>query len=107
MQTNVIGMGQFADGGLIASKPYAASANYINNMSDYCKHCTYNPRSRTGDDACPFNFFYWDFLARHYDEIKNNHRMTQILRNLERIPVEELQQMRQLAADWHEAPRSN
>ena len=103
MQTNVIGMGQFADGGAIASKPYAASANYINNMSDYCKHCTYNPRSRTGDKACPFNFFYWDFLARHYDKFKNNHRMSLILRNLERIPPEELQQMRQLAVAWHKA----
>lgn len=101
MQTNVIGMGQFADGGLMASKPYAASANYINKMSDYCKHCVYNPRDRTGDHACPFNFFYWDFLARHYDKLKNQHRMSQMLRNLERISSEELQMIRRKAADWH------
>lgn len=101
MQTNVIGMGQFADGGLIASKPYAASANYINNMSNYCKPCVYNPKDRSGETACPFNFFYWDFLARHYDELKKNHRMSQILRNLERITPEELQTIRQKAADWH------
>jgi deoxyribodipyrimidine photolyase-related protein len=61
MQTNVIGMGQFADGGVLASKPYAASANYINKMSDYCGKCAYNPKARTGENACPFNFFYWDF----------------------------------------------
>lgn len=101
MQTNVIGMGQFADGGMMASKPYAASANYINNMSNYCKNCAYNPRVRIGENACPFNFFYWDFLARHYDKLKNNHRMTQILRNLERIPANELQAMRSQASLWH------
>ncbi|MDX2231296.1 MAG: cryptochrome/photolyase family protein [Leptolyngbyaceae cyanobacterium bins.349] len=100
MQTNVIGMGQYADGGLMASKPYAASANYINNMSDYCKHCVYHPRRRTGEDACPFNFMYWDFLARHADTLKNNHRMGQILRNLDRISAEELAQIRQQAEDW-------
>lgn len=101
MQTNVIGMGQFADGGMVASKPYAASANYINNMSDYCKNCVYNHRERITDNACPFNFFYWDFLARHYDKLKNQPRMTQILRNLERISPEELQIIRSLASNWH------
>ncbi|MBD2019469.1 cryptochrome/photolyase family protein, partial [Leptolyngbya sp. FACHB-36] len=103
MQTNVIGMGQYADGGTIASKPYAASANYVNTMSNYCKGCVYNPRDRSGDDACPFNFFYWDFLARHYEKLKGNHRMSQILRNLERISPEEVQIMRQKAADWRTA----
>ncbi|MCU0549950.1 MAG: hypothetical protein MUC48_11435 [Leptolyngbya sp. Prado105] len=100
MQANVIGMGQYADGGMMASKPYAASANYINKMSDYCKRCTYSPRSRTGETACPFNLMYWDFLARHYEKLKNNHRMSQILRNLERIPAEELAQIRKGAAQW-------
>lgn len=100
MQPNVIGMGQYADGGLMASKPYAASANYINTMSDYCKQCVYQPRSRTGETACPFNLMYWDFLARHYEKLKNNSRMRQSLHNLERIPVEELQQIRQQAEQW-------
>ncbi|HEY9908537.1 MAG TPA: cryptochrome/photolyase family protein [Thermosynechococcaceae cyanobacterium] len=100
MQTNVIGMGQFADGGLMASKPYAASANYINNMSNYCQSCPYNPRRRTGEDACPFNFFYWDFLVRHYDKLKTNSRMALILRSLERIPSEELQQIQQAVEAW-------
>ncbi|MGL5878740.1 MAG: cryptochrome/photolyase family protein, partial [Xenococcaceae cyanobacterium] len=102
MQTNVIGMGQFADGGMMASKPYAASANYVNKMSDYCKNCYYNPRDRTGEKACPFNFFYWDFLARHYDSLKQNHRMGQMLRNLERMSAEELEKIRAKAAEWHE-----
>lgn len=101
MQTNVIGMGQFADGGKLASKPYAASANYINKMSDYCRKCVYNPKERTGEKACPFNFFYWDFLSRHYDKLKSQGRMIQILRNLERIPQEELHKMQYKATEWH------
>ncbi|HEY9876992.1 MAG TPA: cryptochrome/photolyase family protein [Leptolyngbyaceae cyanobacterium] len=100
MQTNVIGMGQYADGGLIASKPYAASANYINTMSDYCKRCVYNPKDRTTEKACPFNLMYWDFLARHYDKLQPNPRMVQILRNLNRISPEELQHIREKAAQW-------
>lgn len=100
MQTNVIGMGQFADGGMMASKPYAASANYVNNMSDYCKKCVYNPRDRTGEKACPFNFFYWDFLARHQDKLKNLQRMRPMLRNLERIAPAELEKIRQHASAW-------
>jgi deoxyribodipyrimidine photolyase-related protein len=100
MQTNVIGMGQFADGGMMASKPYAASANYVNSMSDYCKKCAYNFRDRTGDKACPFNFMYWDFLARHYEKLKNNHRMSFILRNVERFSTEELDQIQQHAEQW-------
>ncbi len=103
MQPNVIGMGQFADGGMMASKPYAASANYINTMSDYCKPCRYNPRDRLTENACPFNFMYWDFLARHYDQLKKNYRMGQILRNLERIPAAELEQIREKALKWQEA----
>ncbi|MBW4419342.1 MAG: cryptochrome/photolyase family protein [Myxacorys californica WJT36-NPBG1] len=101
MQANVIGMGQYADGGLMASKPYAASANYINNMSNYCKQCVYNVRDRTSENACPFNFFFWDFLDRNRKKLSNNPRMSLILRNLERIPDEELKQIRQKAADWH------
>jgi deoxyribodipyrimidine photolyase-related protein len=103
MQTNVIGMGQFADGGLMASKPYASSANYINNMSDYCKNCTYNRRDRTGENACPFNFFYWDFLDRHQDKLKKNHRMGQMMFNLARFSDEERQLIRQKANEWRVA----
>ncbi len=62
---------------------------------------TYNPRERTTENACPFNFFYWDFLARHYDLLKEQPRMTQILRNLERLSPSELQKIRSLASNWH------
>lgn len=101
MQTNVIGMGQFADGGVLASKPYAASGNYVNKMSDYCRGCVYSPKARTGDDACPFNFFYWDFLARHRDKLQSQGRMSLILGHIDRIPASELQAIRQHAQVWH------
>ncbi|NET49950.1 MAG: cryptochrome/photolyase family protein [Merismopedia sp. SIO2A8] len=101
MQTNVIGMGLFADGGTLATKPYAASANYINRMSDYCKGCQYNPKKRTGDDACPFNMFYWDFLARHRDRLQSQGRMSFILKNLDKMPEEEYTAIRKAAQDWH------
>ncbi|MCY7285358.1 MAG: cryptochrome/photolyase family protein, partial [Cyanobacteria bacterium CAN_BIN43] len=100
MQTNVIGMGQFADGGILASKPYAASANYINKMSDYCKGCRYSHKERTGDRACPFNFFYWDFLARHRDRLTSQGRMSFILKNLDKMSESERQQISQKAETW-------
>ncbi|MGA1626460.1 MAG: cryptochrome/photolyase family protein, partial [Prochlorothrix sp.] len=100
MQTNVLGMGQFADGGLLASKPYASSANYINKMSDYCRTCVYNPKVRTGDDACPFNYFYWDFLTRHQDKLKQTGRMGLILASLKRIDPLELSAMQHQAQQW-------
>lgn len=73
---NTIGMSQFADGGLLGSKPYAASGNYINRMSDYCASCRYDVKQKTGSDACPFNYLYWDFLARNRDVLKDNARLT-------------------------------
>jgi deoxyribodipyrimidine photolyase-related protein len=102
MQTNVLGMGLFADGGILASKPYAASANYINKMSDYCAGCQYNLKERTGEKACPFNFFYWDFLARHRDKLQSQGRMALILKNLDRISPAELEIINQQATSWHE-----
>ena len=101
MQTNVIGMGLFADGGMLASKPYAASANYINKMSDYCGKCVYNPKTRVGESACPFNFFYWDFLDRHREKLNSQGRMSFILANLNKMPVAELAEIRQQAKQWH------
>lgn len=76
MQTNVLGMGLFADGGVLVSKPYAASANYINKMSNYCRGCKFDRTVRSGENACPFNFFYWDFLARHRDKLQSIGRMS-------------------------------
>jgi deoxyribodipyrimidine photolyase-related protein len=102
MQTNVIGMGLFADGGRLASKPYAASANYINRMGDYCKGCRYNPKERTGENACPFNFFYWDFLHRHRDKLQAQGRMSFILKNLDNMSAAELDTIQHQAQDWHQ-----
>jgi deoxyribodipyrimidine photolyase-related protein len=102
MQTNVLGMGQFADGGLLASKPYAASANYINKMSDYCRHCAYDSKARTGETACPFNFFYWDFLDRHREKLTRQGRVSFILKNLDRMEPGELDAIRQQARQWHQ-----
>lgn len=101
MQTNVIGMGQFADGGMLASKPYASSANYVNKMSDYCLNCCYNPKARIGEKACPFNFFYWDFLNRHRAKLTSQGRMSFILANLDKISAEELSEIRSQGETWH------
>ena len=102
MQTNVLGMGLFADGGRLASKPYAASANYINRMGDYCKGCRYNPKERTGETACPFNFFYWDFLHRHRDKLQAQGRMSVILKNLDKMSAAELDAIQHQAQAWHQ-----
>jgi deoxyribodipyrimidine photolyase-related protein len=64
---NVIGMSQFADGGIVGSKPYVSGGNYIRKMSDYCKACAYDVGEKTGDRSCPFNYLYWAFLHRHRD----------------------------------------
>ncbi|WP_296419448.1 cryptochrome/photolyase family protein [Pseudooctadecabacter sp.] len=82
---NVIGMSQFADGGIIASKPYISSGNYIDKMSDYCKGCSYKVKDKTGPDACPFNLLYWHFLDRHRERFKDNHRMGNMYRVWDRM----------------------
>tara|TARA_B100000700_G_scaffold237121_1_gene263225 strand:- start:43 stop:1572 length:1530 start_codon:yes stop_codon:yes gene_type:complete len=75
---NVSGMVLYADGGLVASKPYAAGGNYINKMSNYCKKCKYKVLEKTEKDSCPFNYLYWDFIRRNKDLIQNNYRMSMI-----------------------------
>ena len=82
---NSLGMSQFADGGLLASKPYAASGAYINRMSDYCTHCRYDVKQRVGSKACPFNALYWDFIARNEDKLRKNPRMAMPYKNWERM----------------------
>ena len=82
---NTLGMSQFADGGLMASKPYAATGKYIERMSDHCRHCRYRPERRTGSDACPFTTLYWDFLLRHEKRFANHPRMALQVKNVARI----------------------
>ena len=82
---NTLGMSQFADGGLLGSKPYAASGNYINKMSNYCADCRYDVKKKTGNEACPFNPLYWDFLIRNEDKLRGNPRMAQTYRTWERM----------------------
>ena len=81
---NMVGMSQYADGGIVGTKPYAASGKYINRMSNYCDHCRYDPDQATGDDACPFTTLYWTFLDEHRERLSNNHRMNFQLANLRR-----------------------
>ncbi|KQM80450.1 cryptochrome/photolyase family protein [Xylophilus sp. Leaf220] len=87
---NTLGMSQYADGGLMGSKPYAASGRYIQKMAaGYCKGCRFDPAQRTGDTACPFTVLYWDFLARHQPLLAGNRRMAYPLQALARIPAAE------------------
>jgi deoxyribodipyrimidine photolyase-related protein len=94
---NVIGMSQFADGGIIASKPYVSSGNYIDRMSDYCAGCAYSVKAKTGEGACPFNLLYWHFLVRHRERFSRNPRMAQMYSTWDRMKPERRE------AVWREA----
>lgn len=96
---NTRGMSQFADGGLIASKPYTASGAYINRMSDYCSGCHYNVKEKVGETACPFNSLYWHFMHRHKDKFGNNPRISMVYRNLEKMDDAQKTETLQ-RADW-------
>ncbi|MEX0671394.1 MAG: cryptochrome/photolyase family protein [Pirellulales bacterium] len=96
---NTLGMSQFADGGVMASKPYCATGAYIDRMSNACKGCRYDPKVATGPDACPFTTLYWDFLARHAKLLAKNQRMTMQLKNLTRKTAAELRGIRRQADD--------
>lgn len=97
---NTIGMSQFADGGLLASKPYMSSGNYINKMSDYCQNCAYDVREKTGSTACPFNALYWDFLDRNQDLLGNNPRLGQPYATWKRMDDRKKQDLRGSAASF-------
>ena len=94
---NVLGMSQFADGGLMSSKPYVASGKYIQRMSNYCAHCRFDPAKSTGETACPFTTLYWDFLIRHEQRFENHPRAGMQWRNLRRLGAEERSLIRNAA----------
>ena len=96
---NVSGMVLFADGGYLASKPYAAGGAYINRMSNYCKHCHYKVSQKNGVTACPFNYLYWDFLIRNRSKLKDNARLGMMYRSLDRMDASKV------AAVRHDADR--
>ena len=95
---NTLGMSQFADGGLLATKPYVSSAAYIDRMSDYCKGCHYDRRQRTGARACPFNALYWDFFARNAAVLGKNPRLGMVYRQLEKFADADRVALREQAA---------
>ena len=100
---NVRGMALFADGGIIGSKPYAASGAYINRMSDYCKGCSYDVKDAVGENACPFNYLYWDFFARHEKALAGNMRVAMPLRTLAKMDAGKVASMRRNAAVFLES----
>ncbi|MGQ3891756.1 cryptochrome/photolyase family protein [Legionella sp. CNM-4043-24] len=96
---NTLGMALFADGGLMASKPYAASGNYIHKMSDFCKSCAYNPRDAVGENACPFNSLYWNFIDQHQDRLRSNPRLHYAYLNWDKMDQHKKQNILARAAD--------
>ncbi len=100
---NTHGMATFADGGIVGSKPYAASGAYINKMSNYCGGCRYDVKQRLGADACPFNALYWDFLARHEKLLGGNVRLAMPYATLKRMTAEERRDIAQQARTWRRA----
>jgi (6-4)DNA photolyase len=99
---NTLGMAVFADGGRMASKPYAASGAYIDRMSDFCRDCAYEVKQQTGARACPFNFLYWAFLIQHRAGLEDNPRLAMPHRMLAKWPPERRQRCLDQAADFLE-----
>lgn len=99
---NTLGMSQHADGGIVGTKPYAASGRYIEKMGDYCRSCRYEPGTRTGESACPFTTFYWDFLIRHRRRFGTNRRMALMLKHVETMDLDE----REAIAAWADRLRN-
>ncbi len=96
---NTLGMALYGDGGMVASKPYAASGKYIDRMSNFCASCRYDPAEMTGDTACPFNPLYWDFLVRHEDKFRANRRMPYVFSTWDKFTPEKQNAIRTKAAE--------
>ncbi|HEY0793110.1 MAG TPA: cryptochrome/photolyase family protein [Chthoniobacterales bacterium] len=97
MAANVLGMILYADGGYMATKPYAAGGSYINKMSNYCRDCRFKPTVKVGPDACPYNYLYWNFYDRHQDELQDNPRVSMMVRGWRNRPEAEKRQVRDSA----------
>jgi deoxyribodipyrimidine photolyase-related protein len=97
---NVLGMSQYTDGGVMASKPYVATGKYIQRMSNYCAGCRFKPDQATGPEACPFTTLYWDFLMRHETLLRKNTRMMLQLKNLDRLDAATRSDIRRQATEW-------
>jgi deoxyribodipyrimidine photolyase-related protein len=97
---NTLGMSQFADGGLLGSKPYVSGGNYISKMSDYCGACAYDVGKRTGEDACPFNALYWNFLDRNRELLKGNPRLNRAYATWDRMDVDSRDALNRQAAGF-------
>ena len=96
--TNTRGMSQFADGGIVGTKPYIASANYVQKMSNYCSTCHYDPKKKAGDKACPFNSLYWNFYDAHKEKLKNNQRVAMMYRTWDKKSGKEKAELLEQAA---------
>lgn len=99
-------MSQFADGGIVATKPYISSGSYINKMSNYCRSCHYNVNKKTEDDACPFNSLYWNFLSKKKSYFTNNYRMKMMLSILDKIPPDQMEKIIHRAEDIIKNPQN-
>jgi deoxyribodipyrimidine photolyase-related protein len=102
---NTLGMSQYGDGGIVGSKPYCATGNYIKRQGNHCAGCRYDPKQATGGEACPFTTLYWDFLDRHRERLDDNRRMTLQLRNVDRKDGDELAAIRARAGEVKERLR--
>ena len=99
---NTLGMSQFADGGMLATKPYVSSASYLHRMGDHCKGCHYQHKDRLGPQACPFNTLYWDFHLRHATRLQNNPRLAMVYRNLKQMDAAAVQAIQAQASTLRE-----
>ena len=97
---NVSGMVLFADGGMLGSKPYAASGSYINKMSNYCKNCCYDVKQKTGDKACPFNYLYWHFINKNREILSHNQRMRMTYNTLNKMSTDKLTEITKNANEF-------
>jgi len=102
--TNTRGMSQFADGGIVATKPYVSSGSYINKMSNYCKDCHYSVSKKTGENSCPFNSLYWNFLDSKREKFKDNQRMNMMYSLLDKKDPDEMEEIRKRAKKIIEQP---